>query len=213
MSKLRVFLADDHPVVRGGLRGLIESQPDMQVVGEAVDGEAAVREAVALRPDVVVMDISMPAMGGAEATARIRRECPDARVVVLTAHEDSGYLKQMLAAGAVGYVLKRSAADDLVRAVRGAAAGESYLDPAMSARVAAELTGTKAGTGAELSDREAEVLRLVAQGFLIKQIAGQLGVEGRTAETYKTRAMEKLGLRSRVDIVRYAAGRGWLTGC
>lgn len=212
MTKLRVFLADDHPVVRNGLRGLIAAEPDMAVVGEAFDGAAAVREVVELRPDVVVMDVSMPGLGGAEATARIRQDCPGVKVLALTAHEDRGYLKQLLAAGATGYVLKRAAAADLVRAVRVVAAGETYLDPAVAAQVVAELTGPVAGSGAELSEREAEVLRRVTRGELLKQIAAALGIESRTVETYKARAMEKLGLQTRVDVVRYAADRGWLTG-
>lgn len=212
MSKLRIFLADDHPIVRNGLRCLIDRQPDMAVVGEAVNGETAIREAVGLRPDVVVMDVSMPGLGGLEATARLKRDFPATRVVVLTVHEDRGYVKQLLSAGAVGYVLKRSAAENLVQAIRSAAAGETYLDPAVAGQMVAEMTGAPAGTGADLSERETEVMRLVAQGFLIKQIAGLLGIEGRTVETYKARAMEKLGLKTRVDVVRYAGRRGWLIG-
>ncbi len=207
-----MFLADDHPVVRNGLRGLIDAEPDMVVVGEAFDGEAAVRAAAKLSPDVVVMDVSMPGVGGGEATVRIRRDCPGVRVLALTAHEDRGYLKQLLAAGASGYVLKRAAAADLVRAVRAVAAGETYLDPAIAGQVVAELTGPRAGPAVELSDREAEVLRRVARGELVKQVAAALGIEGRTVETYKARAMEKLGLKTRVDVVKYAAEYGWLTG-
>lgn len=211
MSKLRIFLADDHPIVRDGLRGLIEAQSDMKVIGEATDGERAVREVLKTRPDVVVMDVSMPGLGGVEATAQIMKACPSVRVVALTANEDRGYLKPLLAAGAVGYVLKRSAADDLIQALRIAAAGKLYLDPAVAPQVVAELTGAPLGSGTELSEREAEVLRLVAQGYLIKQIATQLKVEARTVETYKSRAMEKLGLKTRVDVVRYASQQGWLS--
>jgi DNA-binding NarL/FixJ family response regulator len=203
------LVADDHPVVRNGLRGLLEAEPDMTVVGEATDGEAAVRAAAELSLDVVVMDVSMPGMGGEEATARIRRDCPGVRVVALTAYEDRGYLRRLLAAGAGGYVLKRSAAEELVRAIRCVAAGGTYLDPAVAEHVVADLLQPPA---AELSDREAEVLRLVARGYLLKQIAAELGVEHRTVETYKARAMEKLGLKTRVDVVRYAAEKGWL-GC
>ena len=215
MGKLRVFLVDDHPVVRAGLRGLINAQPDMEVVGEAADGEAAARAALQLRPDVVVMDVSMPGIGGAEATERIRGESPAVKVLALTAHEDRGYLQLLLRAGASGYVLKRAAAADLVRAIRAVAAGETYIDPAVAGQLLPVAARSPAagvpGAGAELSDREEEVLRLIARGHPVKQIAASLDVGVRTVETYKARAMEKLGLRTRADVVRYAAHRGWLT--
>jgi DNA-binding NarL/FixJ family response regulator len=213
LAKLKVFLADDHPIVRAGLRGLIDAQPDMAVVGEAYDGTAAVRGVVAERPDVVVMDVSMPGVGGAEATERIRAECPTVKVVALTAHEDRGYLKRLLQAGASGYVLKRSAADDLVRALRAVAAGETYLDPAVAGHLVPGLRagGSAPAAEAELSDRESEVLREIARGHAVKQIAARMDVGVRTVETYKSRAMEKLGLKSRADVVRYAVGQGWLT--
>jgi DNA-binding NarL/FixJ family response regulator len=210
MNKVRVLVADDHPVVRDGLRGLIDSQPDMETVGEAADGEEGFQAAATLLPDVVVMDISMPKLSGTQATAKINRECPGTKVIILTAHEERGYIKQSLQMGAAGYVLKRSAADNLVRAIRSAMAGETYLDPAVAGQVVAEVSANPASTTVALSERENEVLRLVAQGFLIKQIAGRLDVEVRTVETYKSRAMEKLGLKTRVDIVRYASQRGWL---
>lgn len=211
MTTLRVYVADDHPVVRNGLRGLIAAEPDMEVVGEAYDGETAVREAATLRPDVVVMDVSMPGLGGAEATERIRADCPGVRVVALTAHEDRGYLTRLLAAGAAGYVLKRSAAADLVRAIRVVAAGETYLDPAVAGQVVAVLAGGGV-SGAELSEREEDVLRRLARGQAVKQVAAALGVGVRTVETYKARGMEKLGLTTRVDLIRYAVTRGWLAG-
>ncbi len=212
MSKLRVFIADDHPVLRCGLRGLVAGEPDMEVVGEAADGRAAARLVAELRPDVVVMDVSMPGGGGAEASAAIRDRCPGVRVVALTAHEDRAYLQQMLAAGATGYVLKRSAAADLVGAIRHAAAGNTYLDPAIAGRLVTGLGPAGWGDQPELSDREGEVLKGIARGFSNKQIAARLKISVKTVETYKARAMEKLGARSRVDVVRYAAGRGWLTG-
>lgn len=212
MNKIRVYLVDDHQVVRTGLRTLIEHEPDMEVVGEAANGETAAEEVATLHPTVAVMDISMPGMGGAETASRLKEVCSGLRVVVLTVHEERGYLKKLLAAGATGYVLKRSAAETLVRSIRCVAAGETYLDPAVAGQVVAEVAGTRVGTGADLSERETEVLRLVAQGYLIKQIASRLGVEGRTVETYKARAMEKLGLKSRIDVIRYAAQCAWLTG-
>lgn len=211
MSKVRVYLVDDHPVVRSGLKALVDAEQDMEVVGEAFEGEAAVRQVLELRPDVVVMDVSMPGMGGTEATARIRAGCPAVQVVALTVHEDRAYLRQVMAAGASGYVLKRSAAADLVGAIRHAAAGNTYLDPAVAGLL---LTGpgqtAERANSKDLSEREVEVLRQVAQGYSNKQIAARLGISVKTVETYKSRLMEKLGLRSRVDIVRYAAARGWL---
>ena len=214
MSKVRVFLADDHPVVRGGLRALVDAQSDMEVVGEAGDGLATVQGVQELRPDVALMDLSMPGLGGGEATERIRQTCPEVRILALTAHEDRGYLQLLLKAGASGYILKRAAAEDLVRAIRSVAAGDVYLDPAVAGQLISGLVrrapaGTQA-PGADLSDREAEVLRLIAQGHAIKQIAADLEVSVKTIETYKARASEKMGLRSRADIVRYALRRGWL---
>jgi DNA-binding NarL/FixJ family response regulator len=212
VRKTRLFVADDHVVVREGLKNLIAAQLDMEVVGEAENGEDAVARAPELRPDVVVLDISMPGMNGAEATRRLRQACPDLRVLILTVHEDQSFLRQLLAAGAAGYVLKRAAADELVHAVRAVAAGGTYLDPAIAAKVVGRfIDGSHASPfRADLSERESDVLRLIAQGYSNKEIAAQLSVSVKTVETYRARSMEKLGLESRVDIVRYAVGRGWL---
>ena len=210
---LRIVLADDHPVMREGLKGLLNAQQDMQVVGEAADGQSAWQTAVALRPDVVVMDLSMPVLGGPEATERIRRDCPDVRVLALTVHEESIYLRQLLRAGASGYVLKRAAAADLVRAVRVVAGGGTYIDPAIANQLIGSYLGGNADTdlGPErLSDREREVLVRIAKGYSNKEIAAELDLSVKTVETYKSRMGEKLDLKTRVDIVRYAARRGWL---
>jgi DNA-binding NarL/FixJ family response regulator len=181
------------------------------VVGEAADGPAAVRLANELDPDVAVVDVSMPGLGGAEATAQMREARPDRKVVALTVHEDPGYLRLMLDAGATGYVLKRSAAAELVRAVRAVAAGGAYTDPALAAggpgRAGAEL---RAGGDAGLSEREEEVVRLIALGYGNKQVAARLKVSAKTVETYKARSLEKLGIRSRVEVVRFAVRQGWL---
>ena len=211
---LRVVLADDHEVVREGLKALINSQLDMTVVGEAADGEAAVRQARALLPDVLVMDLSMPVLNGAEATIQVRRDCPGVKVIALTVHEERVYLSQLLRAGASGYVLKRAAAAELVRAVRAVASGAIYVDPAMTGSlVEGYLDGldvaSQPARGA-LSDRERDVLMRIARGFSNKEIAAELELSVKTIETYKARVAEKLGLRSRVDIVRYAASKGWL---
>jgi DNA-binding NarL/FixJ family response regulator len=211
---LRGVLADDHAVVREGLKALVNAQPDMRVVGEAADGEAAWRVAMELLPDVLVLDLSMPVMGGADATARVRRDCPSVKVLALTVHEEQLYLTQLLRAGASGYVLKRAAPLELVRAVRIVASGGTYVDPSLTGTlVAGYLDAERAAELPEhdaLSDREREVLLRIARGFSNKEIAAALGLSVKTVETYKARMTEKLGLRTRVDIVRYAAGRGWL---
>lgn len=213
-KKIRVFLADDHPIVRGGLKGLVEVQPDMIVVGESSDGPSTVQDVLALIPDVVVMDISMPGFNGAEATEQIHRKATGIRVLALTAHEDRGYLQLLLKAGAKGYILKRTATEDLVRAIRVVASGEIYIDPAVAGELVASVTSTsvtgQVNPSLDLSERETEVLRLVAQGHGVKAIAAKLNVGVRTIETYKARGMEKLGLKTRVNIVRYAIQRGWL---
>jgi DNA-binding NarL/FixJ family response regulator len=214
MSELRIFLADDHAVVREGLKALVNAQPDMEVMGEAADGEAACAAVLQLLPDVVVLDVSMPGMSGAGAAARMRQECPQVKVLALTVHEDRGYLRQLLEAGAVGYVLKRAAAEELIRAIRTVAAGGVYLDPALAGKVVGGFvrkpSGKVATVEGELSDRESTVVRLIAAGHSNKEIAGQLEISVKTVETYKTRSLEKLGLHSRADLVRYALQRGWL---
>ena len=211
---LRVVLADDHAVVREGLKALVNAQPDMRVVGEAGDGEAAWHAVQELLPDVLVIDLSMPVLGGADATARVRRDFPSVKVLALTVHEEPIYLTQLLRAGASGYVLKRAASVELVRAVRSVASGATYVDPALTATlVAGYLDAERTAELPEhdaLSDREREVLLRIAQGFSNKEIAAELVLSVKTVETYKARMAEKLGLRSRVDIVRYAAQRGWL---
>lgn len=213
---VRVVLVDDHPIVREGLKQLVNAQPDMRVIGEAADGEDAYRIAKKLCPDVVVMDLSMPNMNGAVAAERVRRDCPRTRVLALTVHEERLYLTQLLRAGASGYVLKRSAPADLVRAVRTVAAGGTYIDPAVAGAVVEGYldprTTAEDATHERLSDREREVLVRVSTGFSNKEIAAELGVSVKTVETYKARAAEKLGLKTRVEIVRYAARQGWLQG-
>jgi DNA-binding NarL/FixJ family response regulator len=213
MSNIRVLLADDHAVVREGLKALINAQPGMKVVGEAIDGPAAVNLTAELDPDVVVVDISMPGLSGAQVTERLRQARPDRKVLALTVHEDKAYLRQLLGAGAAGYVLKRAAASELVQAIRAVAAGGTYLDPTMAGSVVDNFVRPASGGDApevELSDRESEVVRLIALGYSNKEIAAQLKLSVKTVETYKTRSMEKLGMRSRVDIVQYASKRGWL---
>jgi two-component system response regulator NreC len=212
---LRILLADDHVTVRQGLKMLIESQGDMTVVSEASDGTAAVEQARALRPDVVVMDISMPGMNGLVATRTLKQVQPDAVIVILTRHGDDAYLQELLRAGADGYVLKQSAASELLQAIRATAARGQYLDSALTARVTAGFlakSGRKAqATGVSLSEREGEVLRLIASGYSNKEIASQLELSVKTVEVHKANAARKLGLKGRIDIVKYALLQGWLS--
>jgi DNA-binding NarL/FixJ family response regulator len=213
-TKLRVLLADDHNVVRAGLRALIDAQEDMVVVGEAADGESACRLAMELSPAVTVMDVSMPLMSGASATKEIKRGRPDAKVLALTVHADRSYLHQLLEAGVSGYLLKRAAADDLIHAIRTVARGGVYLDPTLAGKVLTGMTGQAVAPtrlpGDTLSDREEEVMRLIARGYTNREIATQLDVSAKTIETHKARAMEKLRLTSRAGIVAYAIQCGWL---
>ena len=214
MGKLQILLADDHAIVREGLKRLVDSEADMSVIGEAADGAEAIEKAVRLCPDVVVMDVSMGNVNGAEATRRIRADCPGTRVLALTVHEDTSYLRELLDAGAVGYMLKRAAADELIRAIRAVASGGVYVDPRIAGKLVNTFGTTRTGSNsamADLSERETAVLRFIAQGYTNKEIASQLGLSVKTVETYKARSMEKLGLRSRVDIVRTATERGWLS--
>jgi DNA-binding NarL/FixJ family response regulator len=186
------------------------------VIGEAADGEEACRLALSSDPDVVVMDISMPRLNGARATAQIKSAAPNIKVLALTVHEDKSYLRELLQAGASGYVLKRAVGDELIHALRTVAAGGLYLDPTMAEKVVGNFLGGagKAALpeGNPLSERESSVLRLLAQGYSNKEISAQLSISVKTVETYKARSMEKLGLDSRVDVVRYASQQGWLQG-
>jgi len=214
MAKLRILLADDHTVVRDGLKVLINAQPDMSVVGEADTGEGAWRLAQTEAADVIVMDLSLPDLSGARVTARIKHAYPQLKVLVLTAYEDKSYMRQLFEAGAAGYLLKRAAAQEVIGAIRTVAAGGLYIDPTLASKVVDSFVRQPASGGrqqrGELSEREQEVLRLIAWGYSNKEIAARLDISVKTVETYKTRLMEKLDLRSRADIVRYAVRQGWL---
>jgi len=210
----RILVADDHAIVRQGLKLLIDNQPDMEVIAEADDGGAAVRQALELKPDVVVMDISMPGMNGLAATRALRKAQPDAHIVTLTRHGDEAYLQELLRAGVSGYVLKRSAPTELLQAIRAVAAGGQYLDSTLTPRLTAGFIGRQAGhattPASKLTDREAEVLRLIASGYGNKEIAARLALSVKTIEAHKANAMRKLDLRGRIDIVKYAVLQGWL---
>jgi DNA-binding NarL/FixJ family response regulator len=213
-APLRILLADDHVTVRHGLKLLIDGQPDMHVVSEAGDGETTIQQAIALKPDVVVVDISMPGMNGLVATRRLKQQQPETAIVTLTRHADDAYLQELLRAGASGYVLKQSAPSELLHAIRAVAAGGQYLDSTLTARVTAGFLGREgkreSKSAVALSERESAVLRLIASGYSNKEIAGRLTLSVKTVEAHKANAMRKLGLKGRIDIVKYAVLQGWL---
>ena len=212
--KTQVFLADDHVVVRDGVKALINAQPDMRVVGEAGDGVTTVDFCAAVKPDVVVLDISMPGMSAVEVTRRLLHVCPQSKILVLTVHECTAYMTQMLGEGVHGYVVKRSAGDDLIHGIRSVANGGTYIDPRVAEKLAGGLRAQSKERegllGVVLSERETDVLKMIAQGYSGKEIARTLNISQKSVDTYKARAMQKLNLDSRVDVVRYAMCQGWL---
>lgn len=215
-DRIQVLLVDDHMVVRVGLRALIDAEPDLVVIGEAGDGVEGVEKTRTLRPDVVVMDISMPEMDGLEATRRIRQELPASQVLILTVHAQERYLFPVLKAGAAGYVLKSTVDTELLDAIRIVARGGAFLYPS-AARMLLEdyLSQRQSGSFADaydnLSEREREVLKLIALGYTAAQVGDQLALSPKTVETYRARIMEKLSLDSRADLVKYALARGLLS--
>ena len=211
MKKLRLLLVDDHAVVREGLRSLLSDGSRFDIVGDAADGVAALAEVERLKPDVVVVDVSLPGMNGTQLTRRLKQLYPDIRTIALTVHEEGGYLRSLMDAGASGYVLKRSAASELLRAIEVVASGGVYLDAAIAGQLVSKLGPRKAAhANPMLSEREREVVRYVAHGYSNKEIASKLDVSVKTVETYRFRATEKLGLNSRAELVRYAIDQGWL---
>lgn len=216
-SKIRVLIADDHAILRSGLRLLVNAQADMQVVAEASDGEQAVKAARKTKPHVALMDLTMPRTGGVQALHEIVQNCRETRVLVLTMHDDFAYLRSVLAAGASGYVLKRSVDAELLAAIRAVHRGGTFVDPSL-ANVLVQDVLAKKGPKARrtrpvniLSDRELQVLTLVARGYSSPQIAKQILVGLKTVETYRSRLAQKLGLRTRSDVVRFAVQMGLLT--
>jgi two-component system response regulator NreC len=216
MDKIRLLLADDHAVLRSGLRLLLNAEPDMEVVGEAGDGTEALERSLELHPDVVLMDITMGGMSGLAATRVIKDRLPQTKVLVLTMHDDEEYLRQMMEAGATGYVVKRAADTELAVAIRAVHRGEVFVYPSLTKVLLGDLVRKPGEERSQrdsydlLSAREKEVLRLVALGHTNKQIASELYLSVKTIETYRGRMMRKLGLKSRAGLVRYALGRGLL---
>jgi len=213
---MRILLADDHTLVRQGLRRILEEQPDWQVVAETGNGRDAVRLAAELHPDVVVLDIGMPQLNGIEAARQVSRRLPSARVLILSMHADEVHIRKAVEAGASGYLVKDSADSELVKAVTAVAQGASYFSPAAAAVLLDEYRRSRAGRGAAdrydlLSDREREVFQLMAEGHSNKSIAGLLGVSPATVETHRAHVLEKLDLHSVAEVVLYAARRGLIS--
>jgi two-component system response regulator NreC len=217
-EKIRILIVDDHGVMRAGLRALLETQPDMEVVGEAGDGERAVQMAREIVPDVVVLDLELPGMSGIRATKEIRETCPDTHVLALTMHEDKSFVRAVMAAGGAGYIAKNALGDELVSAIRTVHKERTYINVPYSRKEAESFLDerpegrtAKAGKGIEsLSDRERQVLELLAQGYTNQQIGERLHLSTKTIGTYRFRLSEKLGLDTRADIVRFALEIGLL---
>ena len=216
ITRIRIVVVDDHRLVLAGLRALVQNDPTIDLVGEATDGPSAVQLAIERKPDVIVLDLSLPGMSGVRVAQALRLQLPGCRIIVLSMHEDRAYLRRVLEIGISGYVLKRSAPEELIGAIRAVAAGGTYLDPAIAGLIVgrAEHSGIARSSdcSAELSAREAEVLQLAAAGYTNREVSTRLRVSVKTIETYKTRAMAKLGLDTRSELVRYALVKGWLAG-
>jgi two-component system, NarL family, response regulator NreC len=219
MAKIRILIVDDHAILRTGVRMLINAQPDMEVVSEAMDGHEALSKARQMKPDITLMDITMPKTSGLQALEQLRQVCPQTRILVLTMHDDPAYARSVLAAGGLGYVVKRAADSDLLAAIRAVHRGRTFVDPALAGSLVQDLLAKQASAGPTgrgvrrslLSPREREVLRLLAQGYTNQQAAKWIMVSVKTVETYRARIAQKLGLNSRAELTRYALESGLLT--
>jgi len=211
MHKVRILLADDHTILRDGIRSLLEDEPDMLVIGEAEDGRTTVKMACQLKPDVVLMDIAMPLLNGLEATRQIKRECPQVNVLILTMHENEEYIRQVLASGAMGYILKDAAARELLEAIHAVQRGEAVLSPAITRLVIENYLRwgdlQKEDNPHGLTQREREVLQLIAEGYSTRQIAEILSISVKTVQAHRTNLMSKLDLHDRADLIKYAIQR------
>lgn len=202
----KILIVDDHGVLRAGLRALLDGESNMVVVGDAADGEEAIHQAIELNPDVILMDINMPGLDGLEVTQKILARLPATRVLLLTVHEDSSLMRKALDVGAAGYILKRAVESELINAIHAVARGDIYVDPAMTRALLEKSSSKPSNHGylEPLSPRETEVLKLIARGYTNRQIAGKLTISVRTVESHRANLMDKLDLRSRVELVRYA---------
>jgi len=210
MDKVRILLADDHTILRDGIRALLEDEPDMIVIGEAEDGRTAVKLACELKPDVVLMDIAMPLLNGLEATRQIKHDCPQVKVLILTMHENEEYIRQVLASGAMGYILKDAAARELLDAIHAVRRGEAILSPAITRLVIENYLrwgDLQEDSTNGLSPREREVLQLIAEGYSNKQIAEILCISIKTVQAHRMNLMSKLDLHDRADLIKYAIQR------
>ena len=214
---IRVMIVDDHAILRAGLRMLVNAQVDMEVVSEAPDGAKAIQEVQEAKPDVTLLDLTMPRVGGMKALQEIARNCRETRVLILTMHDDPAYLRSALAAGASGYLLKRAVDSELIAAIRAVHRGGIFVDPRLANILVQDVLAKKRTKVFPrepiniLSDRELQVLQLVARGYSSAQIAKQIAVGVKTVETYRSRFAEKLGLRTRSDVIRFALQMGLLT--
>jgi DNA-binding NarL/FixJ family response regulator len=213
--KIRILLADDHTILRAGLKMMLNAQPDMEIVGEAQDGRQAIQEAQRLQPDVILMDITMPDLNGIEATRQIKRVLTEVKILVLTMHENDEYVFQALRAGASGYMLKEAADTELITAIHVIKSGQFYLSPTAQSVVVGDYlqrvrTGEERDSYSSLTEREREILKLVAEGHTNNQIAERLIISPKTVDTHRTHVMDKLNLHSRAELVKYAMRRGLL---
>jgi DNA-binding NarL/FixJ family response regulator len=208
MNKIRLLLADDHTILRDGIRSILENEEDMIIVGEAEDGHTAVKMACDLSPDIILMDIAMPLLNGLEATRQIKTKCPQVKILILTMHENEEYIRQVLANGALGYILKDAAARDLLESIRAVYRGEAVLSPAITRLVIedylrwGEIQNQDQSNG--LSPREREILQLIAEGYTNKQIAEILCISIKTVQTHRANLMAKLDLHDRGELIKYA---------
>ena len=214
--KMRVLLADDHPIVRDGLKAILEAQPDIEVVGEAASGQEAVEKVGRLKPDIVIMDLAMPGMSGIEATRRIKQQNPDVKIMALTMHDDDEYFFQVINAGASGYYIKGGPSAELVTALRTVGQGDVFLYPSLAKKLVSDYlarvhTGKEKGSLDGLTEREREVMRLIAEGRSNQEIADLLVLSVSTVQTHSAHILAKLGLHSRTELVRFAIRQGIIT--
>ena len=211
MSKIRVMIADDHSLVREGISALLRPHAEVEVVGEASNGKEAIDKASALRPDVILMDIAMPGLGGLEATVEIKKTHPEIKILVLTQYDDAEYVSRFLKAGVSGYILKRAAGAELISAIKAVAGGESYLHPAVAAKVIEGYVGRKKETIDPyelLTDREKQVLKLIAEGYTHKEVAVALSISDKTVIAHQTNISEKLGAHTKAELIKFAITKG-----